>query len=229
MGRIPRNRLGAGVFHVLNRSINGEWILKDDADKEALLEFFVKFQTGLGLNIYHWAIMSNHFHLAIEALNVTDLSSYVGKVSRRFSLYHHQRHGGSGPLWARRYKSILVQREGYLQELGRYIERNTLRADLVENAWDYPFCSAAAYVSGRSDGLVNPDDHPLWPGLASSAAKRRRAYASFLQDDREVLGMEALFRSEQPVVGDEAFIVNVRRERGRATSRGRGRKRNLIK
>ena len=62
---------------------------------------------------------------------------------------------GSGPLWVRRFRSILVQKEGYLERLGRYIERNGLRAGLVEERpWEYRFCSAGAYVDGKDDGLV---------------------------------------------------------------------------
>ena len=108
MGRIPRNRLGAGVFHVMNRSMNRQWILDNDGDKQFFVDLLVRFRSGYALDVYHWAVMANHFHLAIETLTVADLSSYIGKVTRRFTTCHHARYGGSGPLWVRRFKSVLV-------------------------------------------------------------------------------------------------------------------------
>ena len=226
MGRVPRHRLGPGFFHVINRGINGRWILKEDADKEFFRDLLVRFKEAAPVNVYHWAVMSSHFHLAAETLSMVDLSAYVGKVCRRFTTYHHARHGGSGPLWVRRFRSILVQKEGYLPRLGRYIERNGLRAGLVQRrAWEYRFCSAGAYVGGVDDGLVEVARHPVWGDLSSRERKRRRSYAAFLLDEESALEDEVAFRSAANVIGDETFTANARRVNGRATSRGRGRRR----
>ena len=133
MGRVPRNRLGPGVFHVLNRSINGTWIIQAEADKIFLRDLLVRFKKDFRINVYHWAIISSHLHLAAETVTMDDLSAYMGKVCRRYTMYHHQKYGGSGPLWVRRFRSILVQKEGYMERLGRYIERNGLRVQAVVN------------------------------------------------------------------------------------------------
>ena len=60
MGRIPRNRLGAGVFHVMNRSMNRQWILDNDGDKQFFVDLLVRFRSGYALDVYHWAVMANH-------------------------------------------------------------------------------------------------------------------------------------------------------------------------
>ena len=202
------------------------WILGDDADKQFFLDLLVRFKAGYALNVYHWAVMANHFHMAVETLTLTDLSRYIGKVTRRFTTYHHARYGGCGPLWVRRFKSVLVQKEGYLGRLGRYIERNGLRAGAVDTVpWDYRFCSATAYVTGRPDRLTDPAWHPTWGDLSESQGGRRKAYRSFLLDAEETPADEGLFRSADTVIGDEDFRNNARREAGRKTARGRGRHR----
>jgi len=215
------------VFHVINRAINRQWILSDDADKQFFLDLLVRFKAGYALEVYHWAVMANHFHLAIETLTLADLSSYIGKVQRRFTTYHHARYGGCGPLWVRRFKSVLVQKEGYLGRLGRYIERNGLRAGAVDTVpWDYRFCSAPAYVTGCPDRLIAPARHPTWGDLSESQHGRRQAYRNFLVDAGETLADERLFRSEDTVIGDEGFRDNARKQAGRKTARGRGRRRS---
>ena len=226
MGRVPRNRLGPGVFHVLNRGINGLWIVETDADKVFLRDLFVRFKRDFRINVYHWAVMSSHFHLAAETVTMGDLSAYIGKVCRRYALYHHGKYGGSGPLWVRRFRSILVQKEGYLHRLGRYIERNGLRAGIVSrHPWDYRFCSAGAYAAGKDDGLVEVAQHPIWDDLSAKQRKQRRMYAEFLLDEESALQDEAGLRSARGVIGDETFMANTRRAKGRTTSRGRGRRR----
>ena len=229
MGRIPRNRLGPGVFHVINRAINSRWILEHEEDRQFLVELLCRFKGDYPINIYHWTVMSSHFHLAIETLTVPDLSAYVGKVTRRYTMYYHQRYGGSGPLWVRRFKSVLVQKEGYLIQLGRYIERNAVRAKLVERPWEYKFGSAAGYVSGTGDGLVDNSQHPIWIDLSKSERGRRRAYSTFLMKGAGGREEEQLFRSSMRVIGDRTFTANAKALRGRLTSRGRGSRRRMYR
>jgi len=58
----------------MDRAINQQWILADDADKRFFVDGLARFKPSYSLNVYHWAVMANHFHLAIETLTVTDLS-----------------------------------------------------------------------------------------------------------------------------------------------------------
>lgn len=214
---------------MMNRGINGSWILETDADKAFLRDILVRFKGDFAVNVYHWAVMSSHFHLAAETVCMSDLSLFIGKVCRRYCVYHHRQYGGSGPLWVRRFRSILVQKEGYLHRLGRYIERNGLRAGMApKRPWEYQFCSAGAYVDGHDDGLVEVSQHPIFGDLSAKHRKQRREYAAFLLDEEEALQDEAVFSSARNVIGDEAFMVNTRREGGRSTSRGRGRRRHPL-
>ena len=66
MSRIPRQRLGHGVYHVYNRANDRKWIFDSDQDKRKFLELLTRFSERFAINTYHWVIMSNHFHLAEE-------------------------------------------------------------------------------------------------------------------------------------------------------------------
>ncbi len=61
MGRIPRQRLGHGIYHVYNRAIEQKWIFETAEDRNKFLNLLVRFSEPYLLNIYHWVIMSNHF------------------------------------------------------------------------------------------------------------------------------------------------------------------------
>jgi putative transposase len=49
----------------------------------------------------------------------------------------------------------LVKRENYLLACGRYVERNPLRACLVEGPLAYPWPGARDYSLGEDDGLTD--------------------------------------------------------------------------
>ncbi len=210
MGRLARRKLGRGVYHVYNRSANGMWILNEDEMKEIFLNLVKRFSLKYKLNIYHYCIMSNHFHFAIEG-DIHDISSLFRSVCSRFTIQYHamvQGHG-YGSIWQPRYKSVLVQKDGYLSRLGRYIELNPVRAKMImpEQLVDYPWSSARCYLTGVADELIDPLNHPYRRQLEeySDAAKRR--YAEYLKVPHEE--DLSLFRSILSHIGDEDFLSSV--------------------
>ena len=225
MGRIPRRRLGGGVFHVVNRGINKTWIINDPEDKKVFIELLARERKKYSMDIYHWCVMSNHFHLAVEALKVSELSAYVGKVCELYSRYFHRRHGGCGTVWQGRYKSCVVQKEGYLLRLGRYIERNPVRAELEQAPWDYEWSSSRAYAKGGRDILVSPERHPAWNQFGGNDGDRRLKYRQILNNGKEAASEESMFVNlSSRVVGDEDFSRSLRNSLGRLISRKPGRR-----
>ena len=204
MGRIPRWRMGDGVYHVYNRAINSAMTLSTDDEKNLFADLVRKKLTTLPLNVYNYCIMGNHFHFAIEVLDIRVLSTFISGLSSSYSkAFRARRHMGYGPLWQGRYKSILVQKDNYLFRLGRYIEQNPVRAGLVVHAADWSWSSAASYLSGKPDGIVDPVRHPLFSSIGNTPEERRRFYLEYLQEESP--DDLTLFRSEALAIGDEAF------------------------
>lgn len=225
MGRIPRWRLGQGVYHVLNRGINNVWIFSADEERDYFIELLVKVGASCKINVYHWVVMNNHFHLALEVMDVSELSYYVGKVSSLYSQYWHGKHGcGRGPIWQGRFKSIPVQKDGYLMRLGRYIERNPVVTGIkgVILPSDYKWSSAAAYVLGTSDPLVNVESHPYWALLGEDEKLRRKHYKKLLMEKDDEAS--ELFAGRYVAVGGENFVSNIKLVRGRPSIRNKGRR-----
>lgn len=209
MGRLPRRRLRRGIYHVYNRSANKKWILEEDELKQRFLNLLIHFAELYTVNIYHYCIMNNHFHLAIEG-DISEISKFVSSLCSRYSRYYHeQTDSGGGPIWQGRYKSILVQKEGYLSRLGRYIELNPVRAKMIDPIAlaNYPWCSARNYIKGISDGIIRPLDHPFNRQQDEYSIESQKVYAEYLRipyDDDLIL-----FRSDKKQIGDEGFLSSV--------------------
>jgi putative transposase len=153
------------------------------------------------------------------------LSAYVGRVCALYGRHWHKsRNAGHGPLWQGRYKSIIVQKELYLNRLGRYIERNPITAGVegIRRPWDYIWSSAAAYVSGKSDHLIEPCRHPYRTNWGGNENQQQANYAAYLvrnddDDDRKIFSSGATF------LGDDSFRCSLESLGGRISSRKKGR------
>jgi putative transposase len=93
-------------YHVMNRGRRGEDIFADRKDYNQFLDILKETARIWKLRIAAYCLMPNHYHLLVQTPH--------GNLSR--CLRHID-----GPLFRRRYKSILVEAESYLLPLVRYI------------------------------------------------------------------------------------------------------------
>jgi len=63
MPRGPRLDVEGAVHHVMVRGIERCDIFRDDEDRRDLLERIVSLAPRMGLVIYAWRLLPNHFHL----------------------------------------------------------------------------------------------------------------------------------------------------------------------
>ncbi len=70
----------------------------------------------------------------------------------------HRHETGYGPLYQGRYKSFPVQTEDYFYQVVRYVERNALRANLVERAEQWRWSSLCAGRKESNDEILS-----AWP------------------------------------------------------------------
>ena len=81
------------------------------------------------------------------------LSSAIGEAHRRYSRMINFREGWRGYLWQGRFSSFVMD-EAHLIASIRYIERNPVRAKLVNDPGDYKWSSYNAHLIGKDDKLV---------------------------------------------------------------------------
>jgi len=176
------------------------------------------------LNIYHWVVMPNHYHLLLEIEEPRNISRFMAGLNRAYTHYHHKKYYTCGFLWQGRFKSQPVQKERYLITCGRYIERNPVRANIALCAQDYPYSSAKFYCLGRADGLSVED--PTFAQFGRRLDQRQAAYQEFLRSfDSEA---EDSFRKLEAPQGDKEFINRLVKEQGHYMPRRRGKPKKII-
>jgi REP element-mobilizing transposase RayT len=153
MPRKARLDLPGTLHHVMMRGIEGSNIFRDDEDRRAFIDRMHSLVKETGTHILAWVLMDNHVHLLIISGPV-GLSSFMRRLLTGYAYNFNRRHKRSGHLFQNRYKSIVCDRDSYLQELVRYIHLNPLRANVVKtlNELDrYPWCGHGGLIRKAKD------------------------------------------------------------------------------
>ncbi len=160
MGRPLRTAPGDLVYHVLNRANGRVALFEKDGDYAAFEQVLAEACDRVPMRILAYCVMPNHWHLVLWPSGAGELSRFIGWITlthtQRWHAHHHT--VGHGHLYQGRFKSFLVQQDAHLLTVCRYVERNALRAGLVERAEQWRWGSCGQRQAG--DGVV-----PLggWP------------------------------------------------------------------
>lgn len=80
-----------------------------------------------------------------------DVSHFMKTLKQRFSVWYNRNHERFGPLWAERFRSVLVENEPHvLRTVAAYIDLNPVRAHLVDDPSEYRWTSYAEAVGGNT-------------------------------------------------------------------------------
>lgn len=133
-------------YHVMNRGRRRENIFEDREDFEGFISLLQETSLLFDLRVSAYCLMSNHYHLLVQTPS-GNLSRAMRHVNGVYTQRYNRRWNVDGQLFRGRYKSVLVEEDGHLLELLRYIHRNPIRANMCDAVGDYPWSSHQGYLS----------------------------------------------------------------------------------
>jgi putative transposase len=201
MGRPLRAATGGLIYHALNRANARAPIFRRRTDFEAFERVLNEACERVGMRILAYCLMPNHWHLVLWPRRDGDLSDFIGWVTlthtQRWHAFH--RSAGTGHLYQGRFKSFLVQADAHFLTVCRYVERNALRAGLVDRAEQWRWSSLWCYCRARRSA-------PAW--LATWPVERPRNWIGWVNEPQTETELEALRQSVQRgcPFGREAWV-----------------------
>ncbi len=156
MGRKPRIEFKGGVYHVIQRGNNREYIFKHKENKSYLVELLKEYKKIMNYHIYGFVFMDNHYHVIIRTLDAR-LQEIMHRVNNKYSKYYNYKNKRTGHVFEKRYKGILVKDEKYLLSLLRYIHQNPVRAKMCKRVKDYRWSSDSYYRKNKQNEIVDID------------------------------------------------------------------------
>jgi putative transposase len=226
MPRRARVHLDGVPLHIVQRGHNREPCFFADEDYGCYLYWLDRALKESGCALHAYVLMTNHVHLLATPAKAELVPGVLISLGRRYVQYVNRTYRRTGTLWDSRYKSSLVEAEGYLLACQRYIELNPVRAGMVDDPAHYRWTSYRANGLGQRDARLTP--HPLYLALGHEDRDRQSAYRSLFRADLDgvaIADIRLALNQGQPV-GDSRFHERIEQMTGiRREARPRGRPR----
>ena len=201
--------------HVTQRGNRRADVFFDDDDRRQYLSFLAKYREQYGVRIWAYCLMANHVHFVAVPDTAEALGQTFRDTHQAYSAWVNRKTRQNGHLWQGRFYSCVLD-DAHTWLAVRYVERNPLRAGLVDRAEDWPWSSAAAHCGLRADELLSTIEMP-WP-----VGK----WAEYLmtEEDRDIEAIRRETRTGRPC-GPEGFVQRLESALDRTLHpRKRGRK-----
>ncbi len=206
MPRLPRLHAPGGTVHVVGRCNNREFCFTTPDDFRLLLAHLGELARTYEVTLYAYTLMANHVHLLLQAPSAEPLARPLRWFFRETTRDWQRAHGRRGHFWERRYWACLVEDDVYALAALRYLDRNPVRAGLVEDPATYPWSSCAAYALGAPNPLITL--HPSYLALSRYPKVHQRHYRALLapSDDPCADARDPRWTTER-AVGTPAFLA----------------------
>jgi len=120
-------------------------IFLDDGDYRHFVHILGEAVEEFGLRCWNYCLMPNHYHATVQPTR-PNLSEAVRRINSVYAQWWNKRHGRVGHVFQGRFKDQIVDHDGYLLTLSRYVVLNPVRAGLVERPEDWIWSSYGATV-----------------------------------------------------------------------------------
>jgi REP element-mobilizing transposase RayT len=215
MARPLRIEFEGALYHVTSRGNEKKDIFLDNKDRGMFLDILADVTAKYNWLCHAYCLMNNHYHLLIETPE-GNLSRGMRQLNGIYTQRFNKRHGRVGHLFQGRYKAILVDKEGYLLEVARYIVLNPVRAGIVDKPgkWEWSSFRATGFNKRPHSCLTV---QWILNQFSEDIGIAKREYVKFVLAG---IGKESIWKElkAQVILGGEGFIEMVKtmlQQRGR--------------
>ena len=220
MPRRARLILPETPLHIIQRGNNRSVCFHAEEDFLFYLDWLARAAHDTGCAIHAYCLMSNHVHLLISAATPNSPGDLMKMLGQRYVQYVNRTYRRSGTLWEGRFRSCLLQEEGYLLECYRYIELNPVRAAMVEHPAHYRWSSYRTNAQGEASPFIKP--HALYTALDKTPEARQATYRELFryQLDPGLVDQIRSATNGNYALGNERFLAEMAAALGRRVTRG---------
>ncbi|MDX2426869.1 MAG: transposase [Cycloclasticus sp.] len=153
-------RLARAVFphiphHITQRGNRREDVFFSDQNRLFYLELLQHYCRKYTVSVLAYCLMDNHIHLVLTPETEKGLQQVLKPLHMRYAQYINKQKGWKGHLWQGRFFSSALD-ETYTCSTIRYVERNPVQANMLGEAEQYRWSSAAYHCGLVDSSLLSP-------------------------------------------------------------------------
>jgi len=219
MARALRINYKGALYHITSRGNERKNIFENDHDRYFFIKTLKKSLNIYNVILYSYVLMSNHFHFLLET-PLANLSEFMRQFNVTYTSYYNRKYNRVGHLYQGRYKSILIQKESYLNILSRYIHLNPVRVEKMQGnspserekyLRQFKWSSLKGYLN--EDNIESFVDYKtVLTEYGGATQKGRDRYWQTLQSD---LSQKLEIKGEivgNSILGNDSFIKRIKEE-----------------
>ena len=220
MPRRARLALPGIAWHIIQRGNNRSACFYAEGDYRKYLRILQEQACAFDCAVHAYVLMTNHVHLLVTPVRQAGASLMMKHLGQRYVQYVNRTYRRTGTLWEGRFRSCLAQDEGYVLACYRYIERNPVRAGMVDHPAEYSWSSYHANGQGARDALLT--EHADYRRLGPTPDLRREAYQKLcrLHMEPELTDEIRTATNGNYALGNDRFKEEVGRMLGRRAAPG---------
>lgn len=159
MPRTARIDIADICYHVISRA-NGGVRLFDDGGFMTFEDLMGAADEHVPMRTVAYCLMPNHVHFVLWPRRDGDMGRWMQWLMTTYVRRRHALHGTSGHIWQGRFKSFPIQQDSHLITVMRYVERNPLRTELVQQAEDWQWSSLRSRMDSPGTDRPCPVELP---------------------------------------------------------------------
>lgn len=217
MARLKRFTIPGIPQHIIQRGNNREPCFYTEDDYGRYRYDLTQAAKKNQAIIHAYVLMTNHVHLLVTPQHEHSITHMMQDLGRKYVRYINHTYKRTSTLWEGRFKASLVDSDAYLLTCMRYIELNSVRANMVAHPGEYRWSSYACNANGKFDTSVQP--HPIYTALDKIPEKRQFAYRELFRNHLDSDQIHAIrdALNQQLVLGRDDFKDKIEEMTNRQT------------
>ena len=131
----------------------GRRILQSDRNAQLLIDVLRSLVAKRKFELHNFVIIPDHLHALITVNEGMTIEKAMQLIKGRFSYRLSHEFGYKGEVWQRGFSEVQVMNRISFEKHCEYIATNPIKAGLVRNGEDFPFCYRSLVKMKAKQGL----------------------------------------------------------------------------
>ena len=161
MARLPLIHIPHGLYSVVSKCNNDEFLFNAHEKFNLYLRHLLECKKYFGFTLYDIACMSNHVHELYRVPKDITIADILQRVKGLFSRKFNKAFGRTGHFWRNKPFYRIVENERYAVNTMNYYHWNPVKAGLVQTPQEWPYSGYRFHVLGDRTGLLGELLEPI--------------------------------------------------------------------
>ncbi len=159
MARPGRNAFAESIlnpsrtFFTTTKTGMGRRLLQSERNAGLLIDVLRSLVAERQFQLHDFVIMPDHLHVLVTVSDGMTIEKAMQLVKGRFSYRLSHQSGYTGEVWQRGFSEVQVMNRTGFEKYCEYIAANPIKAGLIRNGEDYPFCYRSLAKNKAKQGL----------------------------------------------------------------------------